>query len=168
MSRLPAKVHPARGRGDGVDPICRPADHPSYVGFAHTHLPDSSTGEPYLGFSDRDYRATLADGDNLALVTNGPEVFALVRTADCTVPLQEVDDSEFEGWTELYDEVMGKAQQEMRLAATSRTRGTDALNRALWQVNRELCQRLGFAFYRGLWGAGLRLLFQPGGARSRP
>ncbi len=30
---------------------------------------------------------------------------------------------------------------------------SDALNRALWQVNRTLCQQLGFAFYQGLWGS---------------
>ena len=43
----------------------------------------------------------------------------------------------------------------------SRGRGTDALERALWQANRELCRELGFAFYGGAWGQPLGLVFRP-------
>jgi hypothetical protein len=153
------------------NPNCQPDDrdhHSSFVGFAHVHLPDSETGQPYLGFSDRDFLGTVADGDNLALVTNGPEVFALVRTADCTLPRQDVDDGEFRAWTQLYDDVIGKARDEMASEATAGTCRTEALDRALWQANRELCDRLGFAFYRGLWGEALSLIFRLRRPRSKP
>ncbi|RMG21261.1 MAG: hypothetical protein D6732_27475, partial [Methanobacteriota archaeon] len=70
--------HFSKGWENGVKPICLPENHKDYVGFAHIHLPDEASGRPYLGFSARDFRASLADGDNLSLVCNGLEVFALV------------------------------------------------------------------------------------------
>jgi len=39
--RLP---HPARGWAEGVSPVCEPAGHNLYAGFAHVHLPDSISG----------------------------------------------------------------------------------------------------------------------------
>ena len=158
-------VHLVRGwkRGDelGVDPKCKPEDHDSYVGFAHIHLPDSETGLPYLGFSALDFCSTLADGDNLALVCNGLEVYALARTADRTQPRRVPDDSEFKSWERLYDDLIQQAKHQMVSDRTAGKRASDALNRALWQANREMCHRLGFAFYRGPWCQPLTLVFQP-------
>jgi hypothetical protein len=64
-------THPVSGWKEGVNPNCKLEDHILYVGFAHIHLPDPITGKPYLGFSERDFRGTLADGDNLALAWRG-------------------------------------------------------------------------------------------------
>ena len=81
-----ALVHLVRGLTAEVTPGCRRDDprHGMYVGFSHTHLPDPGSGRPYLGFSELDFRATLADGSNVELVCNGPEVYAFVRAADRT------------------------------------------------------------------------------------
>src|SRR5262245_13599592 len=65
-----ALADPAPGWETGVAPNSDRPGRPDYVGFAHVHLPDDATGRPYLGFSERDYRGTLADGDRVALVTN--------------------------------------------------------------------------------------------------
>jgi len=138
---------PVPGVPDGVDPRCPPPVHTVYVGFAHVHLPDPETGKPYFGFSDRDYRGTLNDGDSLALLTNGPEVFALVRTADYTLPPQAVSDAEFRRWERLYEDALA-------------TTGA-ALDRALAGVNFEICRRLGLAFYSGAWGEPLERVYQP-------
>ncbi len=89
-------VHQISGWKEGVTPHCAPQEHEHYVGYVHTHLPDQETGRPYLGFSELDFRATLADGDTISLVCNGPAVFALVRTADRTQPCQVIDDQEFQ------------------------------------------------------------------------
>lgn len=101
-------VHPVSGWKEGVNPKCELDDpeHDHYVGFAHTHLSDVVSGRPYLGFSERDFRATLADGDRLSLVCNGPEVFALVRTLDRTQPPRVPDDTEFASWKRLYDDAI--------------------------------------------------------------
>jgi hypothetical protein len=131
------------------------------VGFVHIHLPDEATGMPYLGFSERDFRGTLVDGDNLALVCNGPEVYALVRTADRTQPRRVPDDQEFRSWEELYDNLIRQARREMAADPEVQRSGSDALNRALWEANREMCQRLGFAFYAGRWGQPLVRVFRP-------
>lgn len=147
-----ALADPVAGWPTGVSPACPPPVHVAYVGFAHVHLPDPVTGKPYMGFSDRDFRATLADGDKLSLVTNGGEVFALVRTEDATLPAQVIGGAEFESWELLFQDAVANAGV--------------ALDAALWQVNRELCRRLGFAFYRGLWGERLELVFRPFPRRS--
>lgn len=154
-------LHPVCGRKDGVDPKCKPVDHDNYVGFAHTHLPDATSGKPYIGFSERDFRGTLADGDNLALVCNGADVFALVRTADRTQSCRIPQDKEFKSWEQLYDNLILQARQMMKSDPEVRRRGSDVLNRVLWQANRQMCQNLGFAFYRGLWGQPLIRLYRP-------
>jgi hypothetical protein len=148
-------------RLEGVDPNCSPDDHDRYVGFAHIHLPDGATGQPYLGFSECDFRGTLADGDHLALVCNGLEVFALVRTQDRTQPRRVASDSEFKSWEQLYDDLIERARSEMAADPEARQRGSVLLNRALWQANRELCRRLDFTFYQGLWREPLVLRYRP-------
>lgn len=154
-------VHQVSGWPEGVVPLDGPDDHDGYVGFAHVHLPDVVEEKPYLGFSERDFRATVADGDHLSLVCNGPEVFALVRTADCSAPRHRPDDEVVEGWAQLYDEAVSQARRDATAqSVTGRTAG-DALDRALWRVNRELCSRLGFAFYRGARGRPLARVFRP-------
>lgn len=156
-------MHQVSGWTEGVSPKCRPEDqeHEYYVGFAHIHLPDAVTGQPYPGFSEKDFRGTLADGDQLSLVCNGPEVFALVRTKDRTLPCQMPDSAEFAAWEQLYDEAIEQARREMAAALQAGHKGSNALNRALWQVNRKLCKDLGFALYRGLWGQPLIRVFRP-------
>lgn len=139
--------HPVAGWPTGVDPGCDDTALPGYAGFLHVHLPDPATARSYVGFSALDYRATLADGDNLALVANGTEVFALVRTTDATLPRQVIADTEFDAWEHLYDDALADAGP--------------ALDAALWKVNREICRRLGFAFYRGMWGEPLVRVFRP-------
>lgn len=147
--------HQVRGQPKQVTPpeACRPAGHlpPGYAGYAHTHIPDPQFGGLVVGFSDLDYRATLADGDNLSLVSNGHEVFALARTANATAPRREVPDSTWQRWRERYWELEGRAKG-----------GHAALKEALYQANRELCQELGFVLYRsGAWGQPLRQIFRP-------
>jgi hypothetical protein len=87
-------------------------------------------------------------------VCNGPDLFALVRTADCSQPPRGVSDWELTEWQGLYESVD-------RVEITDEVRG-ESLNRALWEANRELCRRLGFAFYRGERGRPLSLIFRPG------
>lgn len=156
-------MHQVSGWKDGVNPQCTPEDqeHGSYVGFAHIHLPDTTTGQPYPGFSERDFQGTLVDGDQLSLVCNGPEVFALARTKDCTRPRQVPDSTEFASWERLYDDAILQARREMAANLQARQRSSNTLNRALWHVNREMCKRLGFALYRGLWGQPLVCVFRP-------
>ena len=152
-------VDPAPGWKTEVSPKRDLTGDPNYVGFAHVHLPDDATLQPYLGFSERDYRGTVADGDRLALVTNGPEVFALVRSRDMTVPRQEIAGSEFSDWEKMYDRAAALSREEMR--RSGKGRASIAFNRALLDVNLYLCERLGFAFYRGDWGRPLRQVFRP-------
>jgi len=159
--RLQLAHHPVRGWDEGVDPECSPEEHEHYVGFAHIHLPDAITGKPYLGFSERDFQGTLVDGDNLALVCNGSEVFALARASDCAKPRRVPDMAEFASWEKLYDDLIGQARGEMASDPRARERSSIALNHALRQANREMCRRLGFAFYRGLWGQPLVLVYRP-------
>ena len=141
-------VHQVRGTAIEVAPLCslRQAPHQNYIGFVHVHLPVPGVG-PYVGFSERDFRAAAADGANLSLVTNGDEMFALARATDCTAPAQVISGAEFQDWEDKY------------MAALA---GMPAsIDRALWRVNRDLCRRLGFAFYRGRWGEPLTLFYTP-------
>ena len=152
--------HLVMGWTDGVDPLDSPADHEHYIGFAHVHLPDDD-GIPYFGFSDRDFRGTLADGDNLALVCNGDEVFALVRTSDLTQRRRDANETEFAEWTRVYGDLIQEAQREAALKSGVQIRKKFALNSILLQANREMCRRLGFALYGGVWGKPLNLLYRP-------
>lgn len=160
--------HPVAGWAEGVNPACEPenTEHETYVGFAHIHLPDAH-GQPYPGFSALDFRGSLVDGDHLALVCNGPEVFALVRTADCTEPRRAPADREWQGWERLYDDLIKQARRDMAADPAARRQGSAALHQALWLANREMCQRLGFALYHGLWGQPLARLFRPTVRRSQ-
>jgi hypothetical protein len=164
--------HWADGSPDWVNPGpgCIPYPQhapPYYGGFAHTHLPDRNTNLPIFGFSSLDYRATLADGDNLALVCNGPHVFALART-DATQPRRVVARGVFERWRSRYEQLEREARAAMRNGAGGSPGTTDALSLALWRANQELCEELGFAFYWGRWGEPLALLYQPEPGRERP
>jgi hypothetical protein len=141
------------GKPHEVEPACEPENHKPplvYVGFAHTHLPRKS-GKPYPGFSPLDFRAALEDGSNLELVCNGPEVFALVRTADRTQPRRKVSDPEFAEWQQRLDAWMQWAREE---------KPPSPLYAALWQFNREMCHQLGFALYYGVWGQPLVLIYR--------
>ncbi len=139
--------HPVSGTRYSVSPACRPRQHVSYLGFAHVHLAINDLGGIYPGFSDCDYRAMMQGGDNLALVTNGPEVFGLVATADKTSSPRAVRSDEFAEWSRLYrDEIEG-------------AKTTAAIAEALWNVNLVLCVRLGLAFYRGPWGEPLECMY---------
>lgn len=141
--------HPTGGCADSVAPLCEPEHHNRYVGFAHVHLPDSTSGLPFFGFSELDYRAALADGAIVSLVCNGPQVFAMVRTLDRSVPRQIVPEHEFAQWQALYQAAFDEARQDK------------ALDRHLWLANREICRRLGLAFYCGLFGQPLSILYRP-------
>jgi hypothetical protein len=152
-------THQVRGTETSITPDCRSEGHDWYAGFAHTHLPDWETGQPYMGFSDQDYRATLADGEILSLVCNGPEVFALVRSSDCTSPRRRIGRQEFEEWCGLYDAAISKARREIE--ETKSGDQSDALDRCLWEVNREICRRLGLAFYQGRFGEPLQIVYRP-------
>ena len=156
-------THHVGGWKTGVTPNCEPGEHRDgvYVGFVHVHLPDKASGKHYMGFSSQDYRATLADGDNLALVCNGPEVYALVRTSDKTRKPEIVGDKEFSDWQDLYSTFIQQAKAALGSTRRTRTASGAILDQALWQANREICIRLGFAFYRGLWGDPLVRVLQP-------
>ena len=141
---------PVQGTATGVGPACCPEGHPAYVGFAHTHPPDEYG--PLVGLSAEDFRATVVDGDSLAMACNGPEVFALVRSADCTVPRTIPSDRTFGNWRRRYSAVIRYWTSGV---------GRDE---AFYRANEELCERLGFAFYRGEYGQPLKRIFRP--ARS--
>jgi hypothetical protein len=150
--------HYAQGWDLGVNPLpaCVPDGHPppDYAGYAHTHLP-LANGRTYPGFSALDYRASLADGDHLALVCNGPEVFALARTQDATQPRRVAGEEEFQQWQGTYEECLAQAR------AARGSRGGDPLVRGLGQANLDMCRLLGFAFYAGAWGQPLHLIYRP-------
>ena len=59
---------PVRGSEHVIAPTVDRRDQPDHVGFAHVQLPDDQTDFLYLGFSEPDFLATLADGDRLSLV----------------------------------------------------------------------------------------------------
>jgi hypothetical protein len=141
-------VHWVRGEVDQVSPCCSRTQppHQDYIGFVHVHLPLPGIGT-YAGFSDRDFRGATADGANLSLVTNGDEVFALARAADCTAAAQVIPEEECRGWRDKYAAALAGLP--------------DSIDRQLLRVNRELCGRLGFAFYRGRWGEPLELIYPP-------
>jgi hypothetical protein len=156
--------HPVGGTANAVnpDPQCVPDPHDPlhYGGFAHTHLPDPDHHEPLFGFSPVDYRATLADGDHLALACNGPQVFALVRT-EVTRPKEVVSQGVLRRWRDRFVARIDEAQAALQSGSGSSSANGDALTVALWRANRELCEELGFAFYWGRWGEPLALFFQP-------
>src|SRR5581483_7913016 len=114
---------------------------PEYAGFCHTH-PADATGRPVFGFSALDYRASLADGDNLALVCNGPHVFALVRT-DMTEPRRVAPAAEIGRWRRIYDDQFRRARERMEADPGAH----HALDKALLEANRLLCLELRFALY---------------------
>ena len=154
--------HVTSGRSDGVAPVCA-LGHPGYVGFAHVHLSNlPGFPGPYFGFSAADFRATFEDGDRLALVTNGPEVFALVRTLDRTLSPQPIGPTEFAAWSAMYERVFFEATDEKNADCASGRGASTALEHGLYEVNKELCRQLGFALYRGLWGRPLAMIFDPG------
>jgi len=149
-------VDHVKGTATAVASKCDPKKHNPrpYVGFAHTHLPDD-TGIPYSGFSERDFAATLCDGDKLALVCNGRDVFALVRTPDCTEPPRLPTVRELDRWARRYDRLIDCEK--------------NTLAEALWLANRQMCKELGFAFYAGPWAQPLRLelIYRPTKGRNR-
>jgi hypothetical protein len=162
--------HQNPGSVEDVDrhPSCFATDHtpPVYAGFAHTHLP--VRGKPHPpGFSAGDYDVTLADGDNLALVCNGPSVFALARIADFTEPRRVPDDTELNRWKELYKTAFADTKMVSASDPNTRVFGSDAVSVALWKVNQQMCEDLGFAFYLGAWGQPLDLVYQPPQRRRR-
>ncbi len=152
--------HPVRGWANGVEPACVPEEHDVYVGFAHIHLPDHH-GVPYPGFSAPDFYGTLVDGDHLALVCNGAEVFALVRAVDTTQPRRIPTMAELDAWEQRYADLIQQARQAMAADPTASQHGSAALHQALRQANIELCQRLGFVLYAGHWGQPLVQVFRP-------
>lgn len=150
-----------KGSADAVSPRCKPEDHNQYVGFLHTHLEDRETGDPYIGFSDRDYTASILDGDHLSLVTNGRELFGLVQTSDCSPTKSTLTEKDFEQWRRLFDQKVREARSEMDRALAGGKRNSQALNRRLREANQEMCRKLGFAFYQGRLGERLELVFSP-------
>jgi len=148
---------PVRGDKFYVIPECRVDQHDFYVGFVHTHRLDAESGGPLLGFSIMDFRCTLYDGDNLSLVRSGEELYALVRTTDCTMPPgTHLPLHERWEWQQRYEEAIALARSERAEKSES-----DALQRRLWMVNRALCEHLGFAFYRGRQASPLNLIYRP-------
>jgi hypothetical protein len=157
--------HQVPGGPDHVDPHpdCTPTGHAPlvYGGFAHVHLPHSQFGGVYPGFSQWDYRASMADGDNLAVACNGVEVFALARTIDATQPRGEPSGEVFASWLEVYRQVNQKARAAMAADLAGGQPARDLLEGELYQANRQLCLELGLAFYAGRWGQPLVLVFRP-------
>ena len=142
--------HPVRGTKDSVGPSaeCQAAKHPGcFAGFLHVHLNDDELGGAYPGFSGADYRAMMVSGIRLALVTNGPEVFALVRPGPARRQL--VSDRECLMWRQMYHERIEEGKRSGTIGAK------------LWEANQEMCRKLGLAFYRGLWGKPLVCMFSP-------
>jgi len=152
------EAHRTQGCVDSVDPNCDPTNsdpehREEYVGFAHTH--PWVDGEPYPGFSRFDFRASLFDGDCLSLVCNGPGLFALVRTSDCTRPRQTILSEEFMRWQRIYDEL---------IAMESRCPSKTSAWSCLWEANRIMCEKTGYALYYGdSWreAGALDLLYRP-------
>lgn len=177
-----------------VDPApnCQTPDHdpPVYVGFVHTHvLPHNGTPHP-AGFSDRDYNAGLADGDRLAVVTNGTKVFALVRLRE-TAPWNTKEQQERlkqlfgteekKRWEPLIDDLDEEASRLLSTPTPERPLSNSYPSRLLWEIvrqgpfplanardlaflalNWEACESLGYALYMGEYGARLQLHYSPG------
>jgi hypothetical protein len=124
----------------------------------------------YPGFSDRDYRAALVDGERMSLVTNGGEAFAIIRT-DQTPSADRFSDADFADWKRRYATafheamcVMASELAHRELSAPSTVRGprrTKALYVKLQAVNDYLCGLLHYGFYAGTWGRPLELIYQP-------
>ena len=155
--------HEVPGKADAVSPGCPPGTHVPYLGFAHVHLPmDFAHGAitvtiAYAGFSDRDYQGSLTDQERMSLVTNGDDVFAIVRT-DRTPPITQFSASDFDDWAWRYDNAIRQAKSDIIQSGAT---ASAALNRRLFAVNESLCQLLQFGYYAGRWGAPLRLIYQP-------
>lgn len=137
------EAHRVGGSRNGVSPKrdCYPnagcAEHSEiYLGFAHTH--PWIRGESYPGFGALDFRASLFDGDSFALVCNGHQVFALVRTRDCTSRERVVPATEVDRWMRIY---------QSRTAPNGEQLTGEALGRAVWDANIILCQDTGYALY---------------------
>jgi len=157
-------VHEVKGTVSSVTPSCLPLSHAPYLGFAHVHVPlkfkmaSFKLRIAYIGFSDRDYRASLEDGERMSLVTNGDEVFAIVRT-NRTPSVSRFFASDFDKWASRYDDALNRAKREMAKARV--TNKSSALNHQLLEVNERLCQDLQFGFYAAEWGRPLQLIYQP-------
>lgn len=184
------------GETDCVKPTCKPDDHqpPVWTGYAHTHPPipvDVSVPGittrcfPYPGFSSIDYVSTLTDGDNVALVCNGVQVFALVRN-DRTEARKNVSTESLKEWKELELFLVDEAKRialgnetpadeihPTRQSATARLhkliRQHTGTNRAAYCVidaarmafNFHMCAELKFAFYQGEWGGRVFSVLAP-------
>jgi hypothetical protein len=162
----PVKLgHRSVGWADGVDPApeCVPERHepPHYAGFVFTRLPDPVDGSLLFGFGPLDFRSALIDGDNLAVVCNGRDVFALVRTRDGTQPSRIPSDDEGDRWMERFQAAFDAANARLERLPPHRRKSSDALALALQDANRDLCEELGFTLYGGEWGRPLYLLYQP-------
>jgi len=123
-----------------IDPACDPDnldDHPhgvSYVGFFHTHTPGEE-GEALIGFSEDDYRATLADGENLSIVHNGREFFVLVRVQE-TWERGVVSPSVYRKWVKVFDDCLDNNEL--------------STEEAHFLANRDICLQTKLAFYQGV------------------
>ena len=144
-----------------VSPACTLEQHLNrHFGFVHVHLPlDLGFAQDirYIGFSASDYRGSVQDQDRLALVTNGDEVFALVRTVG-TPSIAKFSKKDFEEWDWRYTHALAQAKADIENGGAS---ASDAVNRRLYEVNEYLCQLLQFGFYAGLWGEPIELVYRP-------
>lgn len=134
------------GRPACVALNCRAEDHgESYEGVAHSHPPDETLG-PYPGFSSDDYAWTLADGDPLGMVTNGAEIFLLLRVEE-TEQRRTPSQQELFQWRKIFHFAVWIA----KLEVASLTKGSKsaAPSASLLWANKYLCEVLGFALYGG-------------------
>lgn len=142
-------IHEAVGWNDGISPLCDvDEDHENYKGFIHTHTLDADGNED-VGFSYRDFRATLADGDHVAIVICGDSVYALVRNQE-TRERCVIEDSEYTEYRRLYESYMVRAGN-----------GEFSVAEAQLRFTLDMCRRFGYAFYAGRRGHSLRRLFKP-------
>lgn len=177
--------HRTRGTASIINPRhdCHsPKEHcpPGYIGFAHTHVHDEDRVPHPAGFSDTDFNATVADEDKLALVTNGMEIFALVRLETSPVPgrmnwtefkqlsLSEKPENRQKLW-----EIWGEGRKFLACVPIKPVISPDPAarqslhpidwTRMLLALNFEACELLRFAFYRGEFDDfQLKLEYRPG------
>lgn len=135
-------AHVTTGTRTGVRPGCRRAEHVGLLGFVHTHPPEIGSDMTYPGFSPGDYVKLLRDGDGMAMVCNGMDVFVLVRTRETVKYSSEIEPEVTSYWKRLTHMPEHGVDEWMSF-------GFGDVESAIWRANRLACARLNLGFYAG-------------------
>ncbi|MEW5717709.1 MAG: hypothetical protein AB1817_03700 [Chloroflexota bacterium] len=127
-------VNPVAGTPDSVTPNRDVRAGEQLIGTFHTHpYEDGTTG---AAFSGEDIVYAINNGDSETLVQSGEDTFALVRTAATPTSVDR-------------DQIIA----EFRNTLFEYQGAGLPFTQALFETNRDLCQRYGLGFYAGKHGA---------------